>query len=170
VEIPWKGLPDVQHGLPSTRPLSPARPSYEAVAARYPLTLRTPSLEDQHPPFPKPPSSSNPQPTDAATNSVRTTPPHQSSPSSFPVISICDLERRFRNRLSPMQDRYNQQCRRKPPNDTIARLLQAAADHLASRDENDTLKICHFFCSQLTPLHTLVPQYQVSLQRPTIGN
>ena len=52
-------------------------------------------------------------------NSVRATPPHQSLPSSSPVLSIHDLERRFRNRLSPIQDRYNQQCRWKPPSVTV---------------------------------------------------
>jgi regulator of sirC expression with transglutaminase-like and TPR domain len=76
---------------------------------------------------------------------VRATPPHQSSPSSSPVLSIHDLERRFRNRLSPIQDRYNQQCRRKPPSVTLARLLHAVADLLGSCDANDALNTRHSF-------------------------
>ena len=143
-DVPMEASPSTPH-LPSTYPLSPARPSYAAVAARPPSTLRTPTPKDQRPPFPKPLSSSSPQPTNAATSSVRATTPHQSSPSSSPVLSIHDLERRFRNRLSPIQDRYNQQCRRKPPSVTLARLLHAVADLLGSCDANDALNTCHSF-------------------------
>jgi hypothetical protein len=155
-DVPVEASPSPSH-LPSTRPVSPARPSYAAMASRSPSTLRTPTPKDQRPLFPKPLSSSSPQPTKAAINSVRAISPYQSSSSSSPVLSIHNLERRFRNRLSPIQDRYS----------------PAVPTKASQRYRRTTLGCCcgsswilrhkrcpqhlSLFRSQLTTLRTLVP-------------
>jgi hypothetical protein len=95
---PIEPLPSSPH-LPSTRPLSPARPSYAAMAARSPSTLRTPTPKDQRPPFPKPLSSSSPQPTNAGTNSVCERHLH-TNPHLHPLLSYQSMTSKARTSFS----------------------------------------------------------------------